>query len=238
MLANFGYGLLVIAFFLSLYGAVAAVVGARRNQFAWVESARLSTLLTFLLIFISTGILLYFLVSGHYEVEFVYSVASQSMSPLLRLTALWGGQSGSLLFWAWLMSGFSAAAAMRKWDRDRELLPWVILVLLVTLAFFLGLIIFVDNPFNRFWQLPNGTSISSMFQPQGGTLIVPPDGNGLNPLLRHPGMIFHPPLLYLGFVAFTVPFAYAIAALVAGRTDDRWIRLTRRWTLVAWLFLS
>lgn len=238
MLANFGYGLLVITFFLSIYGAIAAVVGARKNQFAWVESARLSTSLAFLLVSISTGILLYFLISGHYEVEFVYSVASQSMPPLLRLTALWGGQSGSLLFWAWLISGFSAAAALRQWDRDREFLPWVILVLLVTLAFFLGLIIFVENPFNRLWLFPNGTQISTMFQPQGGTLIVPSNGSGLNPMLRHPGMIFHPPMLYLGFVAFTVPFAYAIAALVTGRTDDRWIRLTRRWTLAAWLFLS
>ena len=77
-----------------------------------------------------------------------------------------------------------------------------------------------------------------MFHPAGAALYTPKDGNGLNPLLRHPGMIFHPPMLYLGFVSFVIPYAFAIAALITGRTDDRWIRITRRWTLVAWLFLS
>ncbi len=77
-----------------------------------------------------------------------------------------------------------------------------------------------------------------MFRPAGAILLTPSDGQGLNPLLRHPGMIIHPPMLYLGFVSFVIPYAFAIAALITGRTDDRWIRLTRRWTLVAWLFLS
>lgn len=238
MVANFGYGILVITFILSIYGAVAAFYGAHKNQFAWVESARLSMLLTLPLISISAFVLLYLLVTGHFEVEFVYSVTSRSMPLYLRLTSLWGGQSGSLLFWAWLMSAFATAATLRKWDRDREFLPWVIVAALVTLAFFLALIIFVENPFMRFWRLPSGAEISAMFQPAGSTLIFPTDGRGLNPLLRHPGMIIHPPMLYLGFVSFVIPFAFAFAALVTGRTDDRWIRLTRRWTLVAWMFLS
>jgi cytochrome c-type biogenesis protein CcmF len=135
------------------------------------------------------------------------------------------------------MSAFASAVTLRKWDRDREFLPWVVIVALVTLAFFLGLIIFFENPFARLWQTSSGV-ISAMWQPGGSAPFAPADGNGLNPLLRHPGMIIHPPMLYLGFVSFVIPYAFAIAALVTGRTDDRWIRLTRRWTLVAWLFLS
>jgi len=135
------------------------------------------------------------------------------------------------------MSAFASAVTLRRWDRDREFLPWVIVVSLVTLAFFLALVIFFENPFERYWQTPSGV-VAAMFQPASSTLLVPPDGNGLNPLLRHPGMTLHPPMLYLGFVGFVIPYAFAIAALVTGRTDDRWIRLTRRWTLIAWLFLS
>jgi cytochrome c-type biogenesis protein CcmF len=136
------------------------------------------------------------------------------------------------------MAGFATAASVRNWDRDRQFLPWVIVVLSVTLAFFLALVAFYENPFARYWQTFDGNVITAMFQPQGSVPFTPADGRGLNPLLRHPGMIIHPPMLYLGFVSFVIPFAFAIAALVTGRTDDRWIRITRRWTLVAWLFLS
>jgi cytochrome c-type biogenesis protein CcmF len=238
MVANFGYGALIITLLLSIYGVFAAVYGARANKSAWVESARLAMLLTFPLISLAALSLIYLLVKGHYEVEFVAAVTSNSMPLYLRITALWGGQAGSLVFWAWLMSAFATAVTLRKWERDREFLPWVVMVSLVTLGFFLILIIFFENPFNRLWATASGNVVQSMFPPAGATLFSQGDGRGLNPLLRHPGMIIHPPMLYLGFVSFVIPFAFAIAALITGRTDDRWIRLTRRWTLVAWLFLS
>ena len=136
------------------------------------------------------------------------------------------------------MAAFASAVALRKWDRDQEFLPWVVIVTLVTLGFFLSLSVFIENPFVRLWQTATGGITTAMLQPAGSVPYVPLDGSGLNPLLRHPGMIIHPPMLYLGFVSFVIPFAFAIAALVTGRTDDRWIRITRRWTLVAWLFLS
>jgi cytochrome c-type biogenesis protein CcmF len=136
------------------------------------------------------------------------------------------------------MSAFASAVAIRKWERDREFLPWVVVVTGATLAFFLSLTVFFENPFSRLWQTITGEVAPHMFAPSGAVLFSPPDGRGLNELLRHPGMVFHPPMLYLGFVAFVIPYAFAIAALVTGRTDDRWIRLTRRWTLVAWVFLS
>jgi cytochrome c-type biogenesis protein CcmF len=238
MVANLGYGALVITFLVSLYGVGAAIYGVRAKRQAWIESARSAMLLTWPLLTITALSIIYLLVNGNYEVEYVASVTSNSMPYYLRVTALWGGQAGSLVFWSWLMAAFASAVTLRKWDRDREFLPWVIVVSLVTLAFFLMLIIFIENPFARLWQTINGNVIAAMFQPAGSTLFIPRDGNGLNPLLRHPGMIIHPPMLYLGFVSFVIPFAFAFAALVTGRSDDRWIRITRRWTLVAWLFLS
>lgn len=237
MIVYFGYGALVITFLLSLYGIGAAVYGALNKRDDWAESARLAMLLTFPLISISALVMIYLLGTGRYEVAFVYNVTQNAMPFYLRATALWGGQSGSLLFWSWLMSAFFMATTLRKWDRDREFLPWVTVVALVTLAFFVGMNIFIENPFERFWATASG-EVQAMFQPANSSLIIPRDGRGLNPLLRHPGMIIHPPMLYLGFVSFVVPYAFAVAALITGRTDDRWIRLTRRWTLVAWLFLS
>jgi cytochrome c-type biogenesis protein CcmF len=238
MVANLGYGALLITFLVSIYAAFAAVRGARRNAPAWVESARSATLLTFPLLTVVSLCIIYLLVNGNYEVEYVASVTSNSMPLYLRVTALWGGQAGSLVFWSWLMAAFASAVTLRKWDRDREFLPWVILVSMVTLAFFLLLTLFVENPFERIWMSPAGAITTSILQPAGTTLFTPQDGQGLNPLLRHPGMIIHPPMLYLGFVSFVIPYAFAVAALITGRTDDRWIRITRRWTLIAWLFLS
>ena len=238
MVANLGFGTLVLTFIVSIYGAVAAFLGARRNSPALVDSARNAMLLTFPLLTVTTLTLIYLLVGAHFQYQYVSEVISNSMPVPLRLTALWGGQAGSLIFWSWLMSAFASAVALRKWDRDREFLPWVILVSLVTLAFFLMLSVFVENPFVSFWATPAGNLITSMFHPAGTTLYIPPDGNGMNPYLRHPGMIFHPPALYLGFVSFVIPYAFAMAALITGRTDDRWIHITRRWTLVAYIFLS
>lgn len=238
MIPNFGFGVLVIAFIISIFGAGAAFFGVRKNSLAWVESARVATLLTFPLLTLSTLSLMFLLVNGNYQVQFVYNVTSNSMPFYLKLSALWGGQSGSLLFWSWLLSAFSTLVVLRNWQRDREFLPWVMVVLLVTLAFFLSLKIFVDNPFVSFWLTQDGNELVALVPPASSTPLIPFDGQGLNPLLRHPGMVFHPPALYMGFVSFIIPYAFAIAALITGRSDDRWIRVTRRWTLVAWLFLS
>jgi len=238
MVANLGYGALVITLLVSLYGIGAAYYGARRNKHAWVASARNATLLTFPLITVSALSIIYLLVTNDYQVDYVASVTSNSMPAYLKVTALWGGQPGSLVFWSWLMAAFASAVTLRKWDRDQEFLPWVVIVILGTLGFFVALNVFFENPFLRLWQTTAGGITSAMLQPAGSAPYVPLDGSGLNPLLRHPGMIIHPPMLYLGFVSFVIPYAFAIAALVTGRTDDRWIRITRRWTLVAWLFLS
>jgi cytochrome c-type biogenesis protein CcmF len=238
MFAEFGFGVLILTFLLSLYAVGAAVFGYYGKSDRWVESARRAQQLTFPLLTLAALTLIYLLITNHYEIKYVYSVTDVTMPLYLKVTALWGGQPGSLLFWSWLLAAFATAVTLRKWERDREFLPWVVVVTSVTLAFFLALIIFFENPFISWWQTLSGDIVAQMFAPIGGVLVTPSNGEGLNPLLRHPGMIIHPPMLYLGFVSFVIPYAFAIAALVTGRTDDRWIRLTRRWTLVAWLFLS
>ncbi|MGF1503688.1 MAG: heme lyase CcmF/NrfE family subunit [Anaerolineae bacterium] len=213
------------------------------------------------------------LVNRAYNVQFVWSVSDRSMPTFLKVTAMWGGQEGSLLFWSLLMSTFTAGSMLRSWQRERHLMGHVIAVMGATLAFFLLLTAFWENPFARFWQTPEGDVIAALFgpsallagiahsiarlgetgpgllgvvaegvvalaPPRGSFALNPTDGQGLNPLLRHLGMIIHPPMLYLGFVGFVVPFAFGIAALAKGELSDSWIRATRRWTLVAWLFLS
>ena len=222
MLPSVGYGILVITMLVSIYSVSIAIYGETTKSAAMVESARRAMLLTLPLITAASLILIYLLINDRYDVEYVWSVTNRTMPTYLKITAWWGGQPGSLLFWSWLLSVFTASVTLRKWDRDRELLPWVLVVTGITLTFFISLIVFFENPFKL---IPAGVQ-------------VPLDGRGLNPLLRHPGMIIHPPAQYLGFVSFTIPFAFAIAALITGRTDDRWIRITRKWTLWAWLFLS
>jgi cytochrome c-type biogenesis protein CcmF len=238
MVAIFGFGVLGVTFLLALFGAGAAVYGYFRKEDGWVESARRAVLLTFPLVTLAVYLLIYLLVTRHYEIKYVSDVTSNSMPLYLKITALWGGQEGSLLFWSWLMSAFAYGVMLHEWERDREFLPWVAAVTAITLAFFLSLSLFFENPFARWWQTSSGW-VAAMVHPVGAIIPKTPlDGTGLNPLLRHPGMIIHPPMLYTGFVGFVIPFAFAIAALVTGRTDDRWIRLTRRWTLWAWLFLT
>ncbi|HXF84332.1 MAG TPA: heme lyase CcmF/NrfE family subunit [Anaerolineales bacterium] len=237
MIADFGYGVLLVTFLVTIYSIVAALYGEYKKSAALVESARRAMLLTWPLLTLAAAVLIYLLVNHHFEVQFVYEVTSRSMPTYLKVTAWWGGQAGSLLFWSWLMSAFASLVTLRKWDRDREFLPWVLVVTAVTLAFFVGLNVFFENPFAKLYQTFEGVEAYT-FRPTNGILFTPQDGRGLNPLLRHPGMIIHPPMLYLGFVSFVIPYAFALAALITGRTDDRWIRLTRRWTLWAWLFLS
>jgi cytochrome c-type biogenesis protein CcmF len=238
MLPEIGFGALVLAFSATVYSVLAALLGERHQRADLVESARRSQLLTWPLLTISAVSLIVLLVNNRFDVSFVYEVTSRSMPTYLKITAWWGGQAGSLVFWAWLMAAFASLVTLRKWDRDAEFLPWVIVVTSTTLAFFLGLVIFAENPFARYWQTMSGDVVERMFRPAGTLPFVPKDGRGLNPLLRHPGMIVHPPLLYLGFVSFVIPYAFAMATLITGRTDDRWIHITRRWTLWAWLFLS
>jgi cytochrome c-type biogenesis protein CcmF len=238
MLAHLGYFALLIALGAAVYAVVVALLAAYRRQPAWLASAHHAALITWPLITLACLILIVLLVTDQYQLEYVHSVTSRAMPLYLKVTALWGGQAGSLLFWSWLMATFTGAALLRKWDRDRAFMPYVIAVMMITLGFFLALVVLFENPFLRLWQVGNAETVAAILPPAGALPILPADGRGLNPLLRHPGMIIHPPMLYVGFVSFVVPYAFAMAALITRRTDDEWIRTTRRWTLVGWLFLS
>ena len=216
---HIGYIAVSLALALSIYAAVVAVIGARRRMPELVVSARNASFGVTGFVTLATFILTYLLITGHYQTRYVYETSNLAAPLFFRITALWGAQDGSLLFWSWLMSIFGAVALAKKWDSMRLMIPYVIAVIQITMAFFLMLTVFVANPFEQLH-------------------FFPPDGTGMNPLLRHYGMIIHPPMLYIGFVAFVIPFAFAIAALITRQTGDLWIRTTRRWTLTAWLFLS
>lgn len=240
MLADIGLMALVIGFLLAVYATAVSAWGGMNNEWRWVESARNATLLTVPFLTISVLVVVYGLYTVDFSLAYVADVSSEVMSPFLRITALWGGQAGSVLFWSWLMSGFVAVVLWRKWERDHDLMPYFITVAMMTTAFFIGIVVFITNPFAGLWHIP-GTNelITAVFQPTGAVRYIPQDGNGLNPLLRHFGMIGHPPTTYLGFTGFVIPYAFAMSALLTGRTrDDEWIRTSRRWTLVAWIFLS
>jgi len=219
MIADLGYAAIVIALLVSAYSIFASLYGAQSGNAAWIASGRNAMRIVFPLTLLSSALLVFLLLNDDFSIKYVASVSSRGMPTYLKVTALWGGQAGSLLFWNLLLAAFNAASMSRNWNRERKLIPYVIAVGAMTQIFFLLLVVFIENPFARLG-------------------VVPSDGNGLSPLLRHPGMIIHPPTLYLGFVGFTVPFTFAMAALIANETGDRWIKLTRRWTLVSWLFLS
>src|ERR671922_2125356 len=136
MIANFGFGVLFITFLVALYSVFAAIYGERRQIPEMVESARRAMLLTWPLLTLAAAVLIYLLVNNHYEVQFVYEVTSRAMPTYLKITAWWSGQAGSILFWSWLMSAFTSLVTLRKWDRDREFLPWVIAAAGITMAFF------------------------------------------------------------------------------------------------------
>src|SRR5512143_3742470 len=149
MVTNIGLIALTVAFAFSLYATAASVYGGRSNRPAWVESARNASLVVFPLLTISVLAVVYSLYVLDFSQAYVYDVASHAMSTFLRVTALWGGQQGSVLFWAWIMSGFVMLVLIRKWEQDRELMPYVITVSMLTTAFFVGVVLFITNPYAR-----------------------------------------------------------------------------------------
>ncbi len=260
MVTDIGLIAVLLAFASGIYAIAASVHGARARRDDWVTSARNAALIIAPLLTLSALTIIYSNLTGNYRLEYTAQVSSSATPTVLKITALWGGQNGSLLFWSWLMSIFVTGVMLRKWDNNRDLMPYVIAVTEVIQAFFLALVVLFANPFAKLWQIPTGeirgavfgvstlfTTLSSigfsgiaqtLFAPPGSLPFTPADGQGLAPLLRHPGMVAHPPFLYLGFVGFTIPYAFAMAALLTGKTNDAWIRTTRRWTLMAWLFLG
>jgi cytochrome c-type biogenesis protein CcmF len=214
-----GYAITVVALALAAWGAVAAVTSARGGAATLLATAERAAVGVWALITAAMLVLVHAFLTFDFSIRYVAANTNRGTPFYYRITALWGALEGSIILWAWMLGLYTFIVVWRYRRRQPELYPWVLAVMLTTLAFFLLVMAVPAPPFERLSP-------------------VPPDGRGLNPLLEDSGMITHPVALYLGFTGFTVPFAFAVAALALGRTGEEWITITRRWTIIAWYFLS
>lgn len=205
--------------------------------------------LNFILLFSSVLVLLVALLSEQYQLSFVWETTNPATPYHLRISALWGGQRGSLLFWCFLMSGFTSVAALAHGKNQRKLLIPALMVSQIVVSFFIGLVLFLENPFAQFWLTEDyyATGVLQDFIIRPNPVVSDQEAlrellavsaRGGSSLLRHPAMLIHPPMLYLGFVGMVMPFAFAVAALLRNELDASWIQMTRRWLLLAWICLS
>lgn len=219
---NIGALALVLGFCLAIYSVIGSILGKLRGNQYLIVSAERAVYAVSALVTAASGILIWAILEGDYRLVYVHNVSNQTMPWYYKVAAWWGGQEGSLLFWAWLLGCYSCVVMFTNRRKFREGMPWVTAILMTTMAFFLLLITFVLSPFDL-WMAGKGIQ-------------NPGDGRGLNPLLQYWTMVIHPPALYLGYVGFIVPFAFAIAALINKQPGDAWIHTTRRWTLITWGF--
>ena len=208
-----------LALLFAAYATGVSIVGAIRRRRHLVRSGAHAAYAVFALVVVAVAILLRALLAHDFSLEYVAAYSSSTLPVQYTVAALWGGQKGSLLFWAFMLTLFTTIVQVQNRERNRDLMPWVTATLMTTAMFFLGLLTFVTDPFER---LP----------------IAAREGADLNPLLQNYWMTIHPPSLYTGYVSASVPFAFAIAALATGRLGDQWIRSVRRWSLFSWFFLT
>jgi cytochrome c-type biogenesis protein CcmF len=228
-MASFGNFCLLFALCLSGYALIAALIGASQRRDRLVRSAERAVYGAAGSITLAFGSLLYLLLSNDFSTAHVANSSSRSLPFFYKVAAIWGAHDGSMLLWVFFTSVFCAIVIYQNRFRFRDMMPYVLAVLMFDLCFFLALNLFVSNPFTQLIQVASDGSM----QP-----FLPADGRGLNPLLQYWAMVIHPPILYLGFIGFLVPFAFAIAALATRQLGDTWIRTTRRWTLLTWLLLG
>jgi cytochrome c-type biogenesis protein CcmF len=218
-MALLGRAALIVALGLVAYAAVAGSVAAYRGRRRLLESARNALVGALAATAVAALVLLGALVARDFGFTYVADHTSEELPLRYALSAFWSGQEGSLLLWLLVLLGMSSAALLLNRRLTRDVLPWTVPILGAVSTFFAVLLVFVATPFAT-------------------QAAMPADGIGLNPSLQNPYMLAHPPLLYLGYVGLTIPFAFAMAALASKRADERWIVATRRWTLAAWTFLG
>jgi len=216
---SFGYYLLLLAFIASAYTIWAGASGIKLNRKSLIKNAQIAIYGQCAFVTLSILLLAYAFVTRDFSIEYVADYSDRSLPLIYTLSAVYAGQDGSLLFWTWLLTAFNALFIFVNRKSDDEFKPYVFTVHSAVTFSFLILAIYTSNPFKKLSP-------------------VPPDGFGLNPLLQNPEMIFHPPSLFLGFVGFTVPFAYALAALIKGNLSTEWLDRSRNWTLFAWIALT
>src|SRR5437588_2357645 len=215
---DLGRAALVTSLLLLVYALVAGAYAAWRGRRRLAESAQNALIGSFAATVVAAVVLLSALARHDFSFRYVAQHTSRELPLGYTLTAFWGGQEGSLLLWLLVLGGYSVTAVLTARRAGREVLAWVVPTLGLVGTFFALLLAFVASPF--------------------ATQAAPADGAGLNPSLQNPYMAIHPPMLYLGYVGLTVPFAFAMGALLARRTDERWIVATRRRTIAAWAFLG
>ncbi len=211
---------LLAAFVVAAFAIAACVSGARTRSTRLVESGIGAFYTVTALMTLASGVLVHAFVTDNYAIKYVQRYSDSAQPLAYKIASYWGGLDGSIMFWVFLLAAFGAIAVYVNRVRHRELIPYVVAVIAATEMFFIFLMVVHKNPFSTFLTPP------------------PVDGAGLNPLLQNFYMAIHPPSLYVGFVAMTIPFAFGIAALITGHLDDAWLRAVRRWTMVGWLFLS
>ncbi len=211
---------LLVAFLVAAYAAGAGIVGNAQERRRLVSSSVYALYAFFALLLFASALIVYAFVTHDYTIKYVAHYSDTSMPLSYKIAAYWGGLDGSLLFWVFVLAVFSAIAVRVNHARNRDMIGYVVGVIMVVQLFFLGLLIYSKNPFDTYLMAP------------------PVDGKGLNPLLQNYWMVIHPPSLYTGFVAATIPFAFGIAALASGRLDDQWLGSVRSWMLICWFFLS
>ncbi len=214
-----GRAILLLAFAVAVYAVVSALASRSPKRRGLRESSERAIYAFFALVTMASATLLVALATGQWDLRLVTEYTSETLPLHYKLTSMWASQEGSLLLWVWVLSGYAALVVYLNRRKNREIMPYVIAVLGGIGIFFTFLLSFVTSPFETL-------------------AMVPDEGRGLNPLLQNPYMVSHPPLLYLGYVGLAVPFAFAIGALASGKLDSSWIAATRRYTIVAWLFLA
>ena len=228
-MAQIGQFALALAFVVTVYSIISSLIGIRARNDKLIASGRHAAVAAFASITLAIVCLGYLFVVSDFSVRYVADHSNRDLPLYFKIASIWGGQEGSLLFWGWLLTLYAALVVIQNWKKHSSMMPYVTAVLMTTSLFFTSMHLFVVNPFDMSGVIfPNGTT----------NLFTPRDGAGLNPLLQDWLMVIHPPMLYLGFVGFAVPFAFAMAALITRQLGDTWIRTTRRWTMIAWFFLG
>ncbi|MBY8284583.1 heme lyase CcmF/NrfE family subunit [Vibrio fluvialis] len=220
MIAEIGHFALILALALAVLLSVLPLVGASKNNHVLMNAARPLSIGMFMMLALSFGILLWAFYTNDFTLQYVASNSNSQLPWYYRLTAVWGAHEGSLLLWVLIQAGWTLAVATLSRGMPQESVARVLAVMGLISVGFLLFIIVTSNPFTR--TLPH----------------FPIDGRDLNPLLQDPGLIIHPPMLYMGYVGFSVAFSFAIASLMTGRLDTAWARWSRPWTTAAWLFLT
>jgi cytochrome c-type biogenesis protein CcmF len=219
-IATLGTATLTVAFLVIAYAGAAGIVGQRTNRPGLVQSSLYATWAWTALMCFASSLMIYAFLSHDFRIKYVAHYSDTTMPLFYLLTAYWGGLDGSLMFWVWVLSMFSAVALYVNRHRHRDMLGYVIGTVAAVSIFFLALLLYSKNPFATF--LAN----------------APSEGKGLNPLLQNYWMVIHPPSLYIGYVGMTIPFAFCIGALASGRLDDSWLHSVRVWVIIPWFFLG